>query len=358
VAHISVLAHCGHVVGKRALAGLARLLVERGRNRLAFCGIHLRGSCANSTDVLVVYHRRRTVPIVVVTYALSANLRERDVWLVKALMAGAAANRNDRAMKYSRPESTTLPSFPDLEALLRLQERLLHVSRMATVGEMSSGIAHELNQPLCAVANYAQACDRLLALPDPDIGEVRDSLQEIAAQALRAGEVIRRLRNLARPPRPSRELADINTLIAELADLIQADTKHNQVRYHFEAGLDLPHVLVDRSQIQQLVLNLVRNSVEAVAEQPEEAREVTVRTARTHTGDVEISVSDHGPGVSATVAPRLFTPFCTSKPAGTGLGLAMSRTIAGAHDGNLDYHPNVPTGACFTLTLPAARVAH
>ena len=238
-----------------------------------------------------------------------------------------------------------------------MQERLLHVSRLATLGEMSSGIAHELNQPLCAVANYAQACDRLLALPDPDIGEIRATLQKIAGQALRAGEVIRRLRSLARPQRPSRELADVNPLIAELTDLIQADTQHNRIRYRFEPGFDLPPVLVDRSQIQQLVLNLVRNAVEALAEQPVEEREVVVRTGRTDTGDAEISVSDQGPGVPATVAPHLFTPFCTSKASGTGLGLAMSRTIAGANDGDLDYHPNVPTGACFTLTLPAAQAA-
>jgi two-component system, LuxR family, sensor kinase FixL len=258
-------------------------------------------------------------------------------------------------MKLAAPDTTPLPSFTDVEALLRLQERLLHVSRLATVGEMSNGIAHELNQPLCAMANYAQACDRLLALPDPDIGEIRDSLQEIAAQALRAGEIIRRLRSLARPQRPSRELVDVNILVAELTDLIQADTKHNRMRYRFQAGLGLPRVLVDRSQIQQLVLNLVRNSVEALAGQPAGAREVMVRTARTDAGDVEISVSDQGPGVSAAVAPHLFTPFCTSKVAGTGLGLAMSRTIAGANDGSLDYHPNIPTGACFTLTLPAAQ---
>ena len=264
-------------------------------------------------------------------------------------------NCDDHAMKDSASDSPTLPCFPQLEESLRLQERLMHVSRLATVGEMSSGIAHELNQPLCAMANYARACDRLLALPDPDIGEIRDTLQAIAAQALRAGEVIRRLRSLSRPPRPSREVVDVNTLIAELTDLIQAATQHNRVRYRFEAGLDLPRVLVDRSQIQQLVLNLVRNSVEALAEQPVEAREVVLRTAHTGTGDIEISVSDLGPGVAPTVAPHLFTPFCTSKAAGTGLGLAMSRTIAGAHDGSLDYHPNKPTGACFTLTLPAAQ---
>jgi len=273
-------------------------------------------------------------------------------------MAGELANRNDRGMKHFAPETAAPPSFSELETLLHLQERLLHVARLASVGEMSSGIAHELNQPLCAMANYAQACDRLLALPDPDLGEIRDCLQELSSQALRAGEVIRRLRSLARPPLPRREIAEVNPMIAELADLIQVDTKHNHIRYRFEAGLDLPRVLVDRSQIQQLVLNLVRNSVEAIAEQPVEAREVAVRTMRTGSGDVEIKVSDRGPGVSATVAPHLFTPFCTSKAAGTGLGLAMSRTIAVANDGNLDYHPNLPTGACFTLTLPAAQAAH
>lgn len=246
------------------------------------------------------------------------------------------------------------PSFPELEALLRLQERLLHVSRLATVGEMSSGIAHELNQPLCAMANYAQACDRMLALPDPDIDEIRDCLQAIASQALRAGEVIRHLRSLARPQQACPQLADVNPLIMELTDLIQSDAKHNQVRYRLEAGLGLPRVLIDRGQIQQLVLNLVRNAIEALADVAPESREVVVRSSRNPSGEIEVSVSDHGPGVSASIAPYLFTPFCTSKAAGTGLGLAMSRTIASANGGRLEYHPNRPSGACFTLSLPAA----
>jgi two-component system, LuxR family, sensor kinase FixL len=251
-------------------------------------------------------------------------------------------------------EIVSPPSFPELEALLRLHERLLHVARLATVGEMSSGIAHELNQPLCAMANYAQACDRLLAMPDPDIGEVRDSLQAIVSQALRAGEVIRRLRRLARPEQARPQLIDVNPVIMELTDLIQSDAKHNAVRYRFEAGLGLPRVLIDRPQIQQLVLNLVRNSIEALAEMPPESREVIVRTTRNTNGDVEVGVSDHGPGISASIVPYLFTPFCTSKTAGTGLGLAMSRTIASANGGRLAYQPNLPCGACFTLTLPAA----
>lgn len=270
-------------------------------------------------------------------------------------MVATAANPDDHSMKEAVLDPVPPPAFAELDALLRLQDRLLHVSRLATVGEMSSGIAHELNQPLCAMANFAQACDRLLALPDPDIDEVRDTLQAIASQALRAGQIIRRLRSLSRPPEARPQLTDVNPLIMELTDLIQSDAKHHQVRYRFEAGSGLPQVLVDRAQIQQLVLNLVRNSIEALTELPQQAREVVVCSIRNTNGDVEVSVSDHGPGVSPSIAPYLFTPFCTSKETGTGLGLAMSRTIANANGGRLDYRPNVPIGACFTLTLPAAQ---
>jgi len=241
----------------------------------------------------------------------------------------------------------------EMESHERMTE-LAHVNRQATTGELSSSIAHELNQPLCAMANYAQACDRLLAMPDPDIDEVRQSLQAIASQALRAGDVIRRLRSLARPQQAQPQLADVNPLIMELTDLIQSDAKHSQVRYRFEPGFAMPQVLIDQSQIQQLVLNLIRNSIEALTEMPAESREILVVSTRNAIGDVEVSVSDRGPGVLASIAPHLFTPFCTSKATGTGLGLAMSRTIARANGGRLDYHPNLPSGACFTLTLPAA----
>jgi len=271
-------------------------------------------------------------------------------------MAGVQWNRNHSSMKESSLQTLPPPPFPELDAVLRLQGRLLHVSRLATVGEMSSGIAHELNQPLCAIANYAQASERLLATADPDIGEVRDALQAIADQALRAGEIIRHLRSLARPQQPCSQTMDVNPLILEITDLIQSDAQHNRVRYRFEAGLNLPRVCVDPSQIQQLILNLVRNAIEALTESqwPTESQEILIRTARNPAGDAEITVSDQGPGIAAAIAPYLFTPFCTSKASGTGLGLAMSRTIARAHGGELEYHPNFPSGACFTLTLPAA----
>ena len=240
---------------------------------------------------------------------------------------------------------------PDDESR-RLQDRLLHVSRLAAVGEMASGIAHELNQPLAAVANYAQACERLLGLPNPDLEEVRDALRQIAAQAVRAGDIINRLRGLTRAREARGEPSDVNSLIRELNDLIESDARHHQARCRIELAEPLPSIVLERTQIQQVVLALVRNALEALAAMPAAAREVRVRTGRAADGDVQIEVCDNGPGVSPDIVQRLFDPFCTTKPAGTGLGLASSRTIARAHGGTLEHRPNNPGGACFVLRLP------
>ena len=237
----------------------------------------------------------------------------------------------------------------------RLQERLGHVSRLATVGEMASGIAHELNQPLAAIANYAHACDRLLGRPDADLEEVRGALKEIAAQAVRAGDIIRRLRSLAQPQVDRREPTEINVLITELTALVRSDAHAHDVQYRLELSDGLPPLEVHRTQIQHVILNLVRNAIESLAETPDKPREIVVRTSRTRDGEVEVSVCDSGPGVSSSVVPRLFDPFWTSKPTGAGLGLAISRTIVAEHGGTLVYRPNVPVGACFVLRVPVVN---
>jgi two-component system sensor kinase FixL len=235
---------------------------------------------------------------------------------------------------------------------IRLQERLMHVSRLATIGEMASGIAHELNQPLAAIATYAHACDRLLGLPEPEIEEIQTALRDIAGQAVRAGDIIRRLRSLARAENPQHGPADVNAVIGELTDLIQSDAKAHGVAYRAELAPDLPQITLDRAQIQQVVLNLVRNALEALALAQLDAREVVVRTRRTPEGEVEIVVCDNGPGVDSQIADRMFDPFCTTKADGTGLGLAISRTIVRAHGGSLEHSPRVPVGACFAIRLP------
>lgn len=238
------------------------------------------------------------------------------------------------------------------EQARRLQERLWHASRLATVAEMASGIAHQLNQPLAAIANYAQACDRLLARADADHEEVRGALKEITGQALRAGDIIRRLRELARHPDGRLEPTDVNVLVRDLTDLVLTDTGRHDLQYQLELGEGLPRVHVHRAQIQRVVLELVHNAVEALADSPDQPRKITVRTSCAPDGSLEVAICDSGPGVPPGVVPTLFDPFCSSKPDATGLGLAIGRTIMRRHRGTLDYRPNVPLGACFTLRFP------
>lgn len=236
-----------------------------------------------------------------------------------------------------------------------LLQKLTHVSRLATMGEMAAGIAHELNQPLTAIASYAQACDWLLARGSTDTAEIRDALHQITAQGLRAGEIIRRLRNLARTPDSQRVLTDCNSLVEELRGLALTDARVHNVRLEMNLTAELPQVQVNRIEIQQVVLNLVRNAIEALESVPPERRELILRTGAGPDETVEIAVEDSGPGVDQKIVDRLFSPFLTTKPAGAGLGLAISRSIVEAHKGTLRYRPQDAGGACFYLRLPHAQ---
>lgn len=244
---------------------------------------------------------------------------------------------------------------PPPDELWALLQRLTHVSRLATMGEMAAGIAHELNQPLTAIASYAQACDWLLARGSTDMAEIRDALQQITAQGLRAGEIIRRLRNLVRTPDTLRVMTNVNELLEELKGLALTDARVHNVRLALQLAPYLIPVIVNRMEIQQVVLNLVRNAIEALEGVPPERRDVVLRSAPAEDGEVEISVTDSGPGVDAKIADRLFSPFVTTKPAGAGLGLAISRSIVEAHGGTLRYRHDESGGACFVLRLPHAQ---
>ena len=232
------------------------------------------------------------------------------------------------------------------------QQRMTHVSRLATMGEMAAGIAHELNQPLAAISNYASAAARLLAAgQEPD--DVRMALEQITGQALRAGEIIRRLRALVQNKETRREPVDVNDLVNEVVSFSLSDARLHDVRIRAELAASLPSLTLDRIQVQQIILNLLRNGIEALAERPVSDREIVVSTARETGGAVTISVQDNGPGVPESVVARIFDPFCTTKETGTGLGLAISRTIAEAHQGKLVYEPRPDRpGACFVLRLP------
>jgi len=237
------------------------------------------------------------------------------------------------------------------------RERMMHVSRLATMGEMATGIAHELNQPLAAITTYAQAASRLLRASPPGLDDVDEALQQIAVQGLRAGEIIRRLRSLVRNRETQREPAQINGLIEELGTLTRADARLNDVRITLDLAADLPFAEVDRIQIQQVLLNLVGNAVQALESKSSAEREVVISTQLNAEGDIEVRVQDTGPGVSNDMRGRLFLPFATTKDGGTGLGLAISRSIIEAHKGKLEYTPNLPRGACFVFRLPTKKEA-
>jgi len=233
-----------------------------------------------------------------------------------------------------------------------LHGRLLQVSRMATIGEMAAGVAHELNQPLTAIANYAQACGRLLGRADTDPAELRHALAEITLQAARAAEIIRRLRALARSQQSARSAVSINALIRELIELVEGDARLHGVQLSLALADDLPEVLVDAAQIQHVILNFVRNSLEALAARPSGSGRVHIGSGLSPLGEVEVAVSDNGPGPTAEAMSRLFDPFFSTKESGTGMGLAISNTIARLHGGSVGYRPSRPEGACFYILLP------
>lgn len=232
-----------------------------------------------------------------------------------------------------------------------LQARMLHVSRLATIGEMAAGVAHELNQPLTAIANYAQACERLLARPAADLEDCRQALREITTQAVRASEIMRRLQALARSQEMNRTSTDVESLVRPIMGLVQGDARASGVSCSLQLPPELPKVTVDSVQIQHVILNLVRNGIEAL-ESTKGPRELVISAARAASGELEISVSDTGPGLDEAVAERVFDPFFSTRKDATGLGLPISNTIAKAHGGSLGYRPNTPNGAVFFVRLP------
>ncbi len=234
----------------------------------------------------------------------------------------------------------------------RAQARLAQVARYASMGEMAAGIAHELNQPLSAIATYAQACDRMLDGQDPDLPEIHAALQQIASQALRAGEIIRKLRDLVGNPQTERALCDINEVVAQIATLAGTEAGDHGITLKFALASDLAPVSIDRGQVQQVLLNLLRNAIESLAESVGAPRVITLGTRRLQDPEVEVYVRDQGPGVAPEVADRMFDPFYTTKRSGAGLGLAISKTIVRAHRGTLGHRPAAPTGAEFFLRLP------
>ncbi len=228
---------------------------------------------------------------------------------------------------------------------------LAHVLRVSAMGEMASALAHEINQPLGAIASYAEGCLLRLQGGEP-VGDLTEALKDIAAQAVRAAEIVRGLKRFVRKEPPRRAWVDINDLVQDAIRLVDAEARHHDIAIKMDLAEDGPRAHADRIQIEQVVLNLLRNAIESVQCGAGPAREVLVRTRRVD-GVARVSIADTGSGLPSDVAERLFTPFLTTKAEGLGMGLSISRTIIEAHGGRIWAEANAARGATFSFSLPA-----
>ncbi len=233
------------------------------------------------------------------------------------------------------------------------QDRLAHVTRLQTLGEMAAGIAHEINQPLTAISNYAHAGRRLLDSSPTDKQQLSQALEKITLQAERAGDVIRRLRNFVRKRSSARTIVHVDQLVRDAVRLAEVDAAFHDLSIELQLGERLPAVLADPVQIQQVLLNLLRNAMEAMEAPDCSPRILTVRAEAADETTLVISVQDRGEGISAEVERQLFTTFFTTKSFGLGLGLAISRSILESHGGRLWFTRNADRGATFHISLPA-----
>ena len=242
--------------------------------------------------------------------------------------------------------------------LQELQAELLHVSRLSAMGQMAATLAHELNQPLTATTNYLRACQRMLDTAEqggtPDLARIRQAVALAAEQTLRSGQIIRRLREFVARGETEMRPESAAKLAEEASALALVGVKERGVKVHLQTDRRAPQVFVDRVQVQQVLLNLIRNAIEAMAEATR--RELTISVTPKE-DMVMFGVADTGPGLAPEVAAQLFQPFVTTKREGMGIGLSICRTIVEAHGGRIWMEPNPEGGTVFRFTLPAAPAA-
>ncbi|WP_332773855.1 PAS domain S-box protein [Phenylobacterium sp.] len=288
---------------------------------------------------------------------------ERRIIGIGRVVVGERRDGSTFPMELSVGEMATTPRFftgfiRDLSErqaterrLQDVQSELVHVSRLTAMGEMASALAHELNQPLSAIANYVKGSVRLLEAEDPDRGMIRDALASAGDQALRAGHIIRRLRDFVSKGEAEPRIESLPKLLEEAGALAMIGAKERGVRLQYLIHPQVELVLADKVQIQQVVLNLMRNAIDAMEDAPR--RDLTVSARLAKEGVVEIAVTDSGSGISPEVAEQLFQPFFTTKAQGMGVGLSISRTIIEAHGGRIWVEPGPDAGSVFRFTLRA-----
>ena len=241
------------------------------------------------------------------------------------------------------------------DALRAAQAELTHVTRMTTMGELVASIAHEVNQPLGAIVSNGHACVRLLSREEPDVEKSRQVIERIIGDGMRAGEVIKRIRDLLHKTSPEKVPMNINETIQQVVALVESDVLSSGIKLQTELVEDLPKVVGDRVQLQQVILNLILNGKDAMSGVKIDPRELLITSRQSKSGEVAVAVRDSGAGLDPKNVERMFDPFFTTKPEGMGLGLSISRTIIEAHGGTLWATQNETAGATIQFTLQPAQ---
>ena len=243
------------------------------------------------------------------------------------------------------------------EALRQAQADLAHVNRMTAMGELTASLAHEVNQPIAAAGTDANTCLRWLTRDQPDLGEAREAASRVVKDVTRAAEIISRVRLLFKKDTSQRELADINEIIQEMIVLLRGEATRYSISFRTDLAADLPHVMADRIQLQQVLMNLMINGIDAMKE-VDGMRQLSVNSRRSENEHLLVMVSDTGVGLPPKQADQIFNAFFTTKPNGTGMGLSISRSIVQAHGDRLWAGNNSPRGASFNFTLPTKVEEH
>jgi len=240
------------------------------------------------------------------------------------------------------------------------QEDLAHVARLNTVGEMASGLAHEINQPLAAIASYTQSCLRLLRGDEQKQARVPTILEQVNTQAQRAGNIVKHLRNFVAKGEPHREIIGLSNIVRLAVSMVRNEVISHQIELNIDTQPELPRIKADSIQIEQVILNLLRNAIEAMNEVAVDSRKLLITVGRSSQSHLFVAINDTGPGINDDHSHKLSDPFFSTKETGMGLGLAISRTIVEDHGGQLTHAVNIDGGATFTFTLgidgiPASR---
>ena len=290
--------------------------------------------------------------------------------LMRSIRYAIERNKSEEALKKARDElelrvqqrtaalRTEIEERKHVEEeLQRMQNRLAHVTRLSTMGEMVASIAHEVNQPLYSILNYAKACGNILSQEPVNRDALNQWIDSIVTAALQAGEIIKRLRNFVRKSKLHRLPTEINQVVNESVAIVEFEARRRNISTQTELSPANPIALFDSIQIQQVLVNLLRNAYEALEQNADGVKQLIIRTIQAEEY-IEVTVTDNGPGLADIDDPQIFEPFVTNKPEGLGMGLAISKTIVESHGGRIWVTANPGGGAVFHFTLPIAKGEH